>query len=336
MHDHLVLESATQVSTQVATNSSNADGAVNAVNSTPSFGHADASFQAAGGESGVRQMVDAFYDLMGTDQRFETIYTMHPTDKVVTRDKLTRFLCGWLGGPKLFSQTYGSINIPKVHAHLTIGHAERDQWLTCMREAVTTQPYSPEFKIYLLEQLFVPAEAVRKRSQSNANPVAEEDPAEPAAAKPMAQIWVDADACPGVAREILLRAAVRTGIKLTFVANQSLPSHPAPNIQTLQVSSGFDVADDEIVKRLNAGDLVITSDIPLAAEVLAKGGHAISPRGEKHTTDNIGARLNMRDFLDTMRASGVDTRGGPAAYGQRDKQAFANSLDQFLARRRVK
>ncbi|MFK8032094.1 MAG: YaiI/YqxD family protein [Gammaproteobacteria bacterium] len=147
-------------------------------------------------------------------------------------------------------------------------------------------------------------------------------------------MWVDADACPVVVRQILFRAALRTGVKLILVANQPLPSHPAPNIQTLQVSSGFDVADDEIVKRLNPGDLVITSDIPLAAEAIEKGGQAISPRGERHTSENIGARLNMRDFLDTMRSSGVDTSGGPAAYGQRDKQAFANRLDQFLARLR--
>jgi uncharacterized protein YaiI (UPF0178 family) len=108
--------------------------------------------------------------------------------------------------------------------------------------------------------------------------------------------------------------------------------HPSPNINTIQVTQGFDVADDEIVKRLDPGDLVITSDIPLAAEVIQKGGHALSPRGEMHTTENIGARLNMRDFLDTMRASGVDTGGGPAAYSQRDKQAFANSLDRFLTK----
>jgi uncharacterized protein YaiI (UPF0178 family) len=137
------------------------------------------------------------------------------------------------------------------------------------------------------------------------------------------KIWVDADACPGVVKEILYRAANRTGVQLTLVANQPL-SVPSP--------SGFDVADDEIVKRLNAGDLVITGDIPLAAEVIAKGGHALSPRGEMHTTENIRARLNMRDFLDTMRSSGVEMGGGPAAYSQRDKQTFANELDRFLTR----
>ena len=144
------------------------------------------------------------------------------------------------------------------------------------------------------------------------------------------KIWVDADACPVIVREILFRAADRTGTKVTLVANQTLTRPSSPNIDTLQVPRGFDVADDEIVKRLDAGDLVITSDTPLAAEVIDKGGHALSPRGEMHTTENIRARLNMRDFLDTMRASGVDTGGGPAAFGQRDKQAFANALDRFL------
>jgi len=146
------------------------------------------------------------------------------------------------------------------------------------------------------------------------------------------KIWVDADACPVVVKDILFRAAARTGVELTLVANQALDTPSSPNIKTLQVARGFDVADDEIVKRLDAGDLVITSDIPLAAEVIEKGGHALSPRGEMHTTENIRARLNMRDFMDTMRASAVDTGGGPAAFSQRDKQAFANNLDRFLTR----
>ena len=146
------------------------------------------------------------------------------------------------------------------------------------------------------------------------------------------KIWVDADACPVVIRDILFRAAERTGVKLTLVANQAMATPPSPNITSVQVSRGFDVADDEIVRRLTAGDLVITSDIPLAAEVIEKGGHALSPRGEMHTTENIRARLNMRDFLDTMRFSGVDTSGGPPAFGQRDKQAFANNLDRFLTK----
>ena len=146
------------------------------------------------------------------------------------------------------------------------------------------------------------------------------------------KIWVDADACPGVVKEILFRAADRTGVPLTLVANQALQTPSSANINSLQVPSGFDVADDEIVKRLEAGDLVITSDIPLAAEVIEKGGHALSPRGEMHTTENIRARLNMRDFLDTMRSSGVEMGGGPAAFSQRDKQTFANELDRFLTK----
>lgn len=146
------------------------------------------------------------------------------------------------------------------------------------------------------------------------------------------RIWVDADACPAVARDILFRAANRTGVQLTLVANQPLNVPASKHINTLQVPKGFDIADDEIVKRVEAGDLVITSDIPLAAAVIEKGGHALSPRGEMHTTENIRAKLNMRDFMDTMRSSGVEMGGGPSAYGQRDKQEFANNLDRFLTR----
>ena len=146
------------------------------------------------------------------------------------------------------------------------------------------------------------------------------------------KIWVDADACPVVAKEILYRAADRTGVELTLVANQHLSTPPSKNINSLQVPGGFDVSDDEIVKRMAAGDLVITIDIPLAAEVIEKGGIALSPRGELHTRENIGAKLNMRVFMDTMRSSGVEMGGGPAAYGQRDKQAFANNLDRLLTR----
>ena len=146
------------------------------------------------------------------------------------------------------------------------------------------------------------------------------------------KVWVDADACPVVVKEILYRAADRTGIELTLVANQALSTPSSPNINTVQVPRGFDVADDEIVKRCEPGDLVITSDIPLAAEVIEKGAHALSPRGELHTKENIGARLNMRDFLDTMRSSGVEMSGGPAAFSQRDKQEFANYLDRFLTK----
>jgi uncharacterized protein YaiI (UPF0178 family) len=146
------------------------------------------------------------------------------------------------------------------------------------------------------------------------------------------KIWVDADACPGAVKEILFRAADRTGVSLTLVANQPLSRPSSANIRTVQVPRGFDVADDEIVRRLEPGDLVITSDIPLAAEVIAKGAHALTPRGERLTKENIGAKLNMRDFLDTMRSSGVEMSGGPAAFGQRDKQTFANELDRFLTK----
>lgn len=145
------------------------------------------------------------------------------------------------------------------------------------------------------------------------------------------KIWVDADACPGVIKDILFRAANRTGTLLTLVANQPVNVPASQYIRTIRVGSGFDVADNEIVKLVEAGDLVITADIPLAAEVIEKGGHSLNPRGELYTTENIRARLNMRDFLDTMRASGVNT-GGPAAIGPRDRQAFGNALDRFLAR----
>ncbi len=146
-------------------------------------------------------------------------------------------------------------------------------------------------------------------------------------------IWVDADACPGAVREILFRAAERTGIEVILVANQPIRVPPSRLIRQIQVGSGFDVADDEIVRRVAEGDLVITSDIPLAAEVIEKGGHALSPRGEPFTRDNIGARLNMRDFMDSMRASGINT-GGPPAMDKADRQAFANHLDRYLAKQR--
>ena len=144
-------------------------------------------------------------------------------------------------------------------------------------------------------------------------------------------IWVDADACPGVIKEILFRAADRTETLVTLVANHSLRIPPSSYITFLQVTSGFDVADDEIVKRLASGDLVITADIPLAAEVIENGGHALSPRGAIFTADNIKSRLNMRDFLDTMRSSGVNT-GGPPPLNQTDRQAFANHLDRLLTK----
>ena len=145
------------------------------------------------------------------------------------------------------------------------------------------------------------------------------------------KIWVDADACPGVIKDILFRAAERTGVELTLVANHSIPIPKSRYIKFLQVTSGFDVADNEIVKRLDTGDLVITADIPLAADVIDKGGYALNPRGELYTANNIRARLNMRDFMDTLRASGIDT-GGPPALSQGDRKSFANHLDKILTR----
>ncbi|PBI80129.1 MULTISPECIES: YaiI/YqxD family protein [Rahnella] len=143
------------------------------------------------------------------------------------------------------------------------------------------------------------------------------------------QIWVDADACPNVIKEVLFRAAERTGMMVTLVANQIIRTPPSKYLRTLRVEAGFDVADNEIVKRTEPGDLVITADIPLAAEVIEKGGVALNPRGERYTTETIKERLNMRDFMDTMRASGVQT-GGPPALNQRDRQQFANELDKWL------
>ena len=145
------------------------------------------------------------------------------------------------------------------------------------------------------------------------------------------KIWVDADACPVVIREILFRAAVRTGVKLTLVANQPVRVPASPLIDLVVVGAGFDVADNEIVKRAGIGDLVITADIPLAAEVMGNGVHALSPRGELYSTDTIRQRLNMRDFMDTMRASGIHT-GGPPALSKSDRQSFANHLDRLLTR----
>lgn len=148
------------------------------------------------------------------------------------------------------------------------------------------------------------------------------------------KIWVDADACPVVIKDILFKAAERTQTELTLVANQPLRVPGSRYIKAIQVQSGFDVADNEIVKLTEAGDLVITSDIPLADEVLAKGGKALSPRGELYTASNIKSRLNMRDFMDTMRASGEHT-GGPAPLSQSDRQQFANHLDRILQKHRV-
>lgn len=145
------------------------------------------------------------------------------------------------------------------------------------------------------------------------------------------KIWVDADACPVVIKDILFRAAERTGVQLTLVANQPVRIPPSHCIKFIQVASGFDVADNEIVKRLDAGDLVITSDIPLAAEVIEKGAYALNPRGELYSEDNIRARLNVRDFMDTLRASGINT-GGPPVLSQSDRNAFANHLDTLLTK----
>ncbi len=144
-------------------------------------------------------------------------------------------------------------------------------------------------------------------------------------------IWVDADACPRAIRDILFRAAERCGVVVTLVANQSIEIPRSRYVRMLQVSNGFDVADNEIVRRAVAGDLVVTADIPLAAEVIEQQAQALSPRGEQFTKDNIRQRLNMRDFMDTMRSSGLTT-GGPPPLSATDRQAFANGLDTYLAR----
>lgn len=144
------------------------------------------------------------------------------------------------------------------------------------------------------------------------------------------KIWVDADACPVVIKEILFRAAERTQTETILLANHFLRIPPSKYIQFIQVSSGFDVADNEIVKRAEPKDLVITADIPLAAEVVEKGCLALNPRGELYTTENIRQRLNMRDFMDTLRSSGVQTTGAPPI-SSKDRQDFANNLDKLLA-----
>jgi uncharacterized protein len=143
------------------------------------------------------------------------------------------------------------------------------------------------------------------------------------------QIWVDADACPKPIKEILFRAATRTGIAVTLIANQMLTVPRSPHIRAVQVPKGFDVADNEIVRRVEAGDLVITSDIPLAAEVIAKGGKILTPRGEPYDKGSIAAALTMRNFMDTLRSTGVET-GGPTAFSANDQHAFARQLDREL------
>ncbi len=145
------------------------------------------------------------------------------------------------------------------------------------------------------------------------------------------KIWVDADACPVVIKDILFRAAERTGLQLTLVANRPVRIPASSCVKRLQVAAGPDVADKEIVKLMSAGDLVITGDIPLAADVVEKGGYALNPRGELYSVDNIRARLNIRDFMDDLRASGIDT-GGPPPLSKNDRQSFANNLDKILTR----
>ncbi|MEM7647603.1 MAG: YaiI/YqxD family protein [Cyanobacteria bacterium P01_A01_bin.70] len=145
------------------------------------------------------------------------------------------------------------------------------------------------------------------------------------------QIWVDADACPKVIKEIIFRAARRVAVKTTLVANQALTIPASPYIESVQVKAGLDVADGYIVQHLEAKDLVVTADIPLAAEAIAKGAYALNPRGEFYDEVNIRQRLSMRNFLDELRSSGVET-GGPPPFNQRDREAFANQLDRFLVK----
>jgi len=146
------------------------------------------------------------------------------------------------------------------------------------------------------------------------------------------RVWVDADACPGPIKEILFRAAERSGTPLTLVANHPLPQRNSSLISNVQVSSGFDVADNEIVRRLSRGDLVITADIPLASEVIEKGALALNPRGELYTEATIKARLTMRNFMDELRGSGVQT-GGPSALTNSDRKRFADQLDRWLTKK---
>ena len=146
------------------------------------------------------------------------------------------------------------------------------------------------------------------------------------------QIWVDADACPAVIKDIVFRAAERLEISTILVANRMLRTPPSRFIRAIQVPAGFDVADRHIAERVEAGDLVITADIPLAAAVLERQAHALNPRGEMYSSANIAEHLAMRNFMEGLRESGVQT-GGPAALGNGDRQAFGAALDRFLARR---
>lgn len=144
-------------------------------------------------------------------------------------------------------------------------------------------------------------------------------------------IWIDADACPNIIKDILFRAAERRQLPLVLVANKMIATPPLPFIKAVQVAKGFDVADNYMVQQCQANDLVITADIPLAAEVVAKQAYALNPRGELYTKENIKEHLAMRDFMTGLRDTGQVAGGGPAALGQRDKQTFANALDRFLA-----
>jgi uncharacterized protein YaiI (UPF0178 family) len=147
------------------------------------------------------------------------------------------------------------------------------------------------------------------------------------------KIWVDADACPGVIKDILYRAAERAELHLILVANQVLRTPASPWIRVVQVGRGFDVADNHIANAVESGDLVITADIPLAAGVVEKGASALNPRGELYNPENVRELLDMRNFMDTLRSTGVET-GGPSPFSHADRQAFANQLDRFLARQR--
>lgn len=146
------------------------------------------------------------------------------------------------------------------------------------------------------------------------------------------KIYVDADACPSVIKDILYRVSQRTGIEVILVANQALSTPRIPSVRSIQVSQGFDVADNHIVELAEVDDLVITADIPLAAEVIDKGAKALNPRGELYTKSNIRSRLNIRDFMDSMRNSGVQVGGGPPPLSQRDRMDFANALDSYIAK----
>jgi len=148
------------------------------------------------------------------------------------------------------------------------------------------------------------------------------------------KIWVDADACPVVIKEILYRAAERAKVQTILVANKLLRTPPSPYLHAIQVAAGFDVADNRIVQELNAGDLVITADIPLASEVIEKNAHALNPRGEFYSKENIQEHLTMRNFMEELRASGVET-SGPDAFNVADRKSFAGQLDRFLAKHHV-